>query len=195
MYEKILEEAKKKDGIITTSDVEKMNYSRMTLTNMVKDGLLVREDSGIYLTQDADYDEFYIFQLKHPNAIFSHNTALYFFNKTERTPIKIDVTVHNTYNASSFGDTYVVYYVKKEILNMGVTEVVSPQGQKVKCYNLERTVCDIIKNTKNIDIETRNKAIKECIRDKSFDGNLMYEYAKKMGIYKKLSTMMEVLIW
>ena len=80
MYEKILEEAKKKDGIITTSDVEKMNYSRMTLTNMVKDGLLVREDSGIYLTQDADYDEFYIFQLKHPNAIFSHNTALYFFN-------------------------------------------------------------------------------------------------------------------
>ena len=52
MYEKILEEAKKKDGIITTSDVEKMNYSRMTLTNMVKDGLLVREDSGIYLTQD-----------------------------------------------------------------------------------------------------------------------------------------------
>ena len=184
MYEKILEEAKKKDGIITTSDVEKMNYSRMTLTNMVKDGLLVREDSGIYLTQDADYDEFYIFQLKHPNAIFS----------TERTPIKIDVTVHNTYNASSFGDTYVVYYVKKEILNMGVTEVVSPQGQKVKCYNLERTVCDIIKNTKNIDIETRNKAIKECIRDKSFDGNLMYEYSKKMGIYKKLSTMMEVLI-
>lgn len=194
MYEKILEEAKKKDGIITTADVEKMNYSRMTLTNMVKDGLLVREDSGIYLTQDADYDEFYIFQLKHPNAIFSHNTALYFFNKTERTPIKIDVTVHNTYNASSFGDTYVVYYVKKEILNMGVTEVISPQGQKVKCYNLERTVCDIIKNTKNIDIETRNKAIKECIRDKSFDGNLMYEYAKKMGIYKKLSTMMEVLI-
>ena len=31
MYEKILEEAKKKDGIITTSDVEKMNYSRISI--------------------------------------------------------------------------------------------------------------------------------------------------------------------
>lgn len=126
--------------------------------------------------------------------IFSNNTALYFFGKTERTPFKMDVTVSNNYNASNIQDLVNIHRTTKEVLELGAIEVVSPQGQKVRCYNLERTVCDIIKNPKYIDLETRNKAIKQSIRDERFDSNLMFEYSKKMKVYKKVESYMEAII-
>lgn len=49
-------------------------------------------------------DEFYIFQLKNKNAIFSYNTAMYLFRASERTPDKIDVTVYMIKNAKSLKD-------------------------------------------------------------------------------------------
>ena len=57
---------------------------------------------------------------------------------------------------------------------------------QVKTYNLERTVCDIIKDKDSLDIEIRNKAIKNCIKSKEFNANKMFEYAKKMKIYEKV---------
>ena len=77
---------------------------------------------------------------------------------------------------------------------MGVTERKSPQGMKVKTYNLERTVCDIIKDNDSLDIETRNKAIKKCIKSKEFSASTMFEYAKKMNIYDKVKNYMEAII-
>jgi hypothetical protein len=59
---------------------------------------------------------------------------------------------------------------------------------------MERTVCDIINNKSNIDIETANKAIKKCIKSKEFNASRMFEYAKKMNIYDKVKNYMEAII-
>ena len=113
---------------------------------------------------------------------------------TERTPIKMDVTVYREYNPHRFKDFVNVYKVSKELYDLGVIEKKSPQGMKVKTYNLERTVCDIIKDKDSIDIEIRNKAIKKCIKNKEFNASKMFEYAKKMNIYDKVKNYMEAII-
>ncbi len=63
--------------------------------------------------------------------------------------------------------------VKKGGLNLGVTEMTFPFGMKIKVYDIERTICDIIKN-KNLSKPT--------------------QYAKAMNIEKKVSEYMEVLL-
>ena len=161
---------------------------------MEKEGIIERIERGIYVTKDFKYDEYYLFQLKYPKAIFSYNTALYFYEMTERTPIKMDVTVYREYNPHRFKDFVNVYKVSKELYDLGVIEKKSPQGMKVKTYNLERTVCDIIRDKESIDIEVRNKSIKNCIKSKEFNANLMFEYAKKMKIYDKVKNYMEAII-
>lgn len=195
MINKILKIMKKNNEIITPSQLEKKGISRVYLSRMEREGIIEKIDRGIYVTKDFKYDEYYLFQLKYPKAIFSYNTALYFYEMTERTPIKMDVTVYREYNPHRFKDFVNVYKISKELYNLGVTEKKSPQGMKVKTYNLERTVCDIIKDKDSIDIEIRNKAIKKAIKSKEFNASKMFEYAKKMNIYDKVKNYMEAIIW
>ena len=194
MINKILKIMKKNNEIITPAKLEEKGISRVYLSRMEEEGIIERIDRGIYVTKDFKYDEYYLFQLKYPKAIFYYNTALYFYEMTERTPIKMDVTVYREYNPHRFKDLVNVYKVSKELYNLGVTERKSPQGMKVKTYNLERTVCDIIKDNASLDIETRNKAIKKCIKSKEFSASRMFEYAKKMNIYDKVKNYMEAII-
>ena len=195
MYKKILKIMKNNNEIITPVQLEEKGISRVYLSNMEKEGIIERIERGIYVTKDFKYDEYYLFQLKYPKAIFSYNTALYFYQMTERTPIKMDVTVYREYNPHRFKDFVNVYKVSKELYDLGVIEKKSPQGMKVKTYNLERTVCDIIKDKDSIDIEIRNKAIKKAIKSKEFNASKMFEYAKKMNIYDKVKNYMEAIIW
>lgn len=195
MINKILKIMKKNNEIITPSQLEKKGISRVYLSRMEREGIIEKIDRGIYVTKDFKYDEYYLFQLKYPKAVFSYNTALYFYEMTERTPIKMDVTVYREYNPHRFKDFVNVYKISKELYNLGVTEKKSPQGMKVKTYNLERTVCDIIKDKDSIDIEIRNKAIKKAIKSKEFNASKMFEYAKKMNIYDKVKNYMEAIIW
>ena len=194
MIDKILKIMKKNNEIITPAQLEKKGISRVYLSRMEEEGIIERIGRGIYVTKDFKYDEYYLFQLKYPKAIFSYNTALYFYEMTERTPIKMDVTVYREYNPHRFKDLVNVYKISKELYNLGVTEKKSPQGMKVKTYNLERTVCDIIKDKDSLDIEIRNKAIKKAIKSKEFNASKMFEYAKKMNIYDKVKNYMEAII-
>lgn len=194
MYKKILKIMKNNNELITPAQLEEKGISRVYLSRMEEEGIIERIERGIYVTKDFKYDEYYLFQLKYPKAIFSYNTALYFYEMTERTPIKMDVTVYREYNPHRFKDFVNVYKVSKELYDLGVIEKKSPQGMKVKIYNLERTVCDIIKDKDSIDIEIRNKAIKKCIKNKEFNASKMFEYAKKMNIYDKVKNYMEAII-
>lgn len=194
MIDKILKIMKENNGIIMPSKLEEKGISRVYLSRMEKEGIIEKIDRGIYVTEDFKYDEYYLFQLKYPKAIFSYNTALYFYEMTERTPIKMDVTVCREYNPHRFKDLVNVYKVSKELYSLGIIEKKSPQGMKVKTYNLERTVCDIIKDKDSIDIEIRNKAIKKAIKSKEFNASKMFEYAKKMNIYDKVKNYMEAII-
>ena len=194
MYEKYISIINKNNGIITAKDAENKGISRMNLKKMTDNGVIERIEYGIYVTDKFVYDEYYLFQLKHKNSIFSYNTALYFYNMTERTPVKMDVTTKRSTNLSVYKDKINLYRVNENIIKLGVIKVKTPYGNVVNSYNIERTVCDIINNKANIDIEVANKAIKKCIRSEEFSANKMFEYAKKMKIYNKVKNYMEAII-
>lgn len=194
MEDKILKFMKDNKGIITTAQLEDYGISRVYLSKMVKENIIEKIDRGIYVTKDYEYDEYYLFQLKYPKTVFSYNTALYFYEMTDRTPIKIDVSISHNYNPHMFKNMVNVYRINEDIFELGIVEKKSPQGMKVRVYNLERTICDVIKDKNSIDIEIRNKAIKKAIKCKEFNASKMFEYAKKMNIYDKVKNYMEAII-
>ena len=157
-------------------------------------GSIERIEQGIYITDKFIYDEYYLFQLKHKNIVFSYNTALYLQEKTDRTPNKMDVTTTRNNSLAYCKDIANIYRVNQNILNLGKINVKNPTGKIVNAYNLERTVCDIICNKVNIDIETANKAIKNCIKSKEFNVNKMFEYSKKMKKYERVKIYIEAII-
>ena len=194
MIDKILKIMKDNNGIITSSQIESYGISRVYLSKMVEKNIIERIERGIYITKEYEYDEYYLFQLKYPRTVFSYNTSLYFYEMTERTPIKMDVAIPKNYNPHRFKNIVNVYRINDELFDLGIVYRKSPQGQNVKIYNLERTVCDIIKDKNSLEIEIRNKAIKKAIRSKEFNASKMFEYAKKMNIYDQVKNYMEAII-
>lgn len=194
MYENFIKTMNNNNGIITAKEALKQGISRMNLKKMTDLGMIKRLDYGTYVTDKFVYDDFYLFQLKHPNTVFSYNTALYFWGMTERTPSKMDVTTSTNNSLDYCKNEVNIYRVKKEILNLGKIQTKTSTGKTVNCYNLERTVCDIINNKKNIDIEVANKSIKNAIKSTGFKANLMFEYAKKLKVYDKVETYMEAML-
>ena len=194
MYEKYIEIINSNGGIITSKDANQKGISRTILSQMVKNDVLERIDRGIYATEQFIYDELYIFQIKHSNIIYSYNTALYLLNKTERTPEKMDITTTRNNSLGYCKDVANIHRVNDEIIDLGKIKVATNTGKEVFSYNLEKTIVDIIANRNVMSIELSNKIIGNCIKEKSFNVNLMFEYAKKMKVYDKVKNYMEAII-
>lgn len=87
-----------------------------------------------------------------------------------------------------------LYFVKNSILNLGKIEITSPFGMKIKVYDKERTICDIVKNRNNMDMEIFSKTIKNYIKSSNKNLNKLMKYAKELKIEKKMKEYMEVIL-
>ena len=179
---------------LTTKDVVNNNIPRAYLTKLVKENVIERVSRGVYVKKDVLVDEFVILQSKSKNAIYSNTTALYLYGFSNRIPIKYDITINNGYNGSlQKEDNVNLFYTKKELLDLGVINYKLDSGNVIRVYDLDKTICDIIKNKKKIDAEIFNKAIREYFYSKKKNTLKLYEYAKKMNIYNKVRNIFDVL--
>ncbi len=137
----------------------------------------------------------YRLQAKNQRIIFSHETALYLHDLSDRDPFRWSVTVPYGYNDSHLRKNGVkVYKVKKDLYSMGIIEGKTMYGRSIKIYNLERTICDIVRNRNNMDVAILNDAIKRYlnIRDKNIP--LLLRYANELGVQKIMRTYVEILL-
>jgi len=190
---RLIELMKSNNGMLTTKAVTEAGYPRVYLTHLIREGIIERVARGIYADINIFSDDYFAFQSTHPNAIFCHNTSLYFHNMTERTPNKLDVCVKAGTNSKHYGDSIRVFYASEKIHSLGIEKINSPFGCEVKCYNLERTLCDIIKNNRSIDQETRNKSIKEIIRSGQVNYEKLFTYAKALKCSRQINLILDLL--
>lgn len=183
-----------KNGYLTTREVNDNNIPRVYLTKLIKKNKIVRVGRGMYTQKNILPDEFVVLQSKSKYAIYSNTTALYLYGLSNRIPIKYDITIKNGYKGSLQNKENVnLFYIKNELLDLGAINYKLNSGNIIRVYDLERTICDIIKNKKKIDGEIFNKAIREYFYSKNKNTLKLYEYAKKMNIYNKVRDTFEVL--
>ena len=185
----------KHGDIITTSVVGKNNIHREYLNNLVKEGELERVSRGIYISPDVWEDRLLINQLKRSKMIYSHETALYLHDLTDRDPLKYVVTVPQGYNPSRLKEEgFIVHTIKKEWFELGLCTKKTSFGNEVKTYNRERTICDILRDRNNQDPAIINDSIKRYFSGKEKDLNKLMKYAKELRIESVLRTYSEVLL-
>lgn len=103
--------------------------------------------------KDAWIDPLMVAHMKCPNAVLSHDVALHFHTLIDREPMRPTLTIYSSYNASrlkKYG--YKIFFVKKELLDIGKTEVIDFDGNSVPMYDLERTICDLVRNRSSFEI-------------------------------------------
>jgi len=193
--EKIKNILEKNNGIIKAEDLNKENIARHYLNILQEKGEIVKLDRGIYARPDVWEDEMYILQAKYKKSIFSHETALYLHELTDRTPIYYRITIPNNYNPKNLKyENVKLNYAVNSLLEVGVTQMKTSFGNYIKCYDKEKTICDIIRNKENENIEIVTDALKMYVARKDKDLQLLMKYAKILKIEKKVREYMEILI-
>ncbi|WP_207640227.1 type IV toxin-antitoxin system AbiEi family antitoxin domain-containing protein [Butyrivibrio fibrisolvens] len=93
-------------------------------------------------------------------------------------------------------DEFKVFTVKKELLSIGKVIIDDSYGHKIPIYNLERTICDLVRSRSWFEIQDYKTALKSYIARKDKDLNKLMENAKSFRIDKKIREYMEViLLW
>lgn len=189
--EKIKELVENNTGVLLVKEAEKNNIHRQYIKQLEETGYLRKVSKGIYVKENKEVNEFFILGQKYKKGIFSHNTALYFYDLTDRTPIKLDMTFPSYITVHD--NSIKIHYIKEENHLLGLKEMKLQDGTSIQIYDMERTICDIIRDRNKIDPQIFNDAIKGYIKKKNKNLVLLYEYAEKFKIENILRNYMEVL--
>ena len=195
MYEQIGKLIKENNGIIRTSEVVKTGISKPTFYEYVKEMKMEQMAQGIYVAEDAWVDSMYLLHLQYGQAIFSHETALYLHDLSDREPLKYSVTVKSGYNASRLKQSEIkVYMVKKDLHELGKTRLQTPFGNMVTVYDMERTICDIVRSRSKIEIQTFQDALKQYVRRRDKNLPKLMKMASVFRVDYILRKYLEVLL-
>ena len=191
----IIMDALSNNSMVTTSQVLALGFSKQTLNNYVKAGLLERIRQGVYIAPDAVHDDMYTLMLRSESIIFSHESALFLHGLSERTPFRHTITMpSNKAVPGSIKDECLCFYVKPTWHKIGLTEKATTFRNLVRCYDVERTICDFLRTRKRCDEETVISAIKNYAAYDKKDLNRLSVYAEELKVAKELKKYMEVLL-
>lgn len=104
-------------------------------------------------------------QLRFPKGTFSDGTALFLHGYTDRTPLQLTMTFPRSYRATKArGAGIEVRICADEVLDLGRTSVKTSYGNKVRAYDLERTLCDVVRSQRIVDVQVVNPAMRQYAR-------------------------------
>lgn len=186
---------KQQDGLVLTRDAEAAGIPRYYLTVLAREGVIERVSHGIYVTPDTLGDDLYILQARSPQLIFSHETALYLHDLTDRDPITYSVTVPLGYHSQLLTDNGVqVYSVKKEWHELGVTETATIHGRPIRLYDAERTLCDLFRQRNKVDADLLNDSMKRYLARKEKNIPQLLRYAEQFRVSSPIRHYVEILL-
>ena len=173
------------DGVLNLKSLKEVNLSRQSIYNFIKRNSMEKVGPGIYIAKDVLEDEAYVLSLRCPKGVLSHDDALYYYGLVDREPMIHNITMYSGYK---------VYTVKRELLDLGKKTVINQFGHEIPMYDLERTVCDLVRNRSNFEIQDFNAALKSYVKRNDKDLNRLMFYAKTFRLEKIIKQYMEILL-
>ena len=194
-HEKLDSLFKQNNGIIKTAQVLESGITKPTFYAYVNQRGAEQIAHGIYALPDAWTDTMYLLHLRCKQAVFSHESALFFHDLTDREPTSYSITVKTGYNPTNLqADGVKVYTIKKELHNIGLRTMNTIFGNLVFVYDVERTICDLIRSRNEIEMQTYQQAIKQYVMCKNKDLRKLIHYASMFHVEKLLRQYLEVLL-
>lgn len=187
--------AKEHGGIIDTKTAAEHGISKAMLYKLCKNDKIHRIVKGQYILPDEMQDELLSISKRSDQIIFSHETALFLHGISDRTPFEHTITAPSDCTPSAaIKSECKVYYIKPELFEMGKSSLPTPAGNMVPVYDLERTICDVIRSRNKLGTETFLSALKMYAASTKKNLNKLNTYATQLRIANVLRQYLEVLL-
>ena len=183
------------DGMLQTSQAVARGIVKPIFYEYIKERKLEQVAHGIYVSEDTWIDAMFLLYLRCGQAVFSHESALFFHDLTDREPSPYAITVRRGYSTTRLkAEGLSVYTIKPELFDVGVSSGQTPFGHTVPVYDMERTICDLLRSRSRIEIQTFQGALKAYARRKDKNLRALMQYAGMFKVEKILRQYLEVLL-
>lgn len=180
------------EGIIRLKDIIDLGISKQYCLEFLKKNNYERIARGLYVSADLWVDDFYVLSYKYSKAVYSHETACYLLDMSDREPLYYSVTLPHGYKVDYLTKQGIkVYTSTNDRYQVGIIEVTTPNGHVVRCYDPERTICDIFRIS--IDPQDKQVAVKEYLKKYKNISKLM-QYAEIFKVDNKIKLYLEGLL-
>ena len=182
-------------GVLTTAAVTNAGISKTALSTFVLKNHYERVSHGVYLSPDAWPDSSYLLQLRCPKVIFSHDSALYLHDLTDREPPQITVTARTGYNPTHLTSCGVkVFTVKNDLFEIGLSTAFTIFNHQVQVYDMERTICDVLRSRRVMEAQVFYDALKLYARKERKNLYNLMRYAECFHVENLVRQYMGVLL-
>lgn len=180
----------KHGGIMRTSELCATGLNSRQILRLVTSDVLSKVKVGFYqLTEQSVPDEVVIARL-FPTAIIYLESALLYYAYTDRIPATWQLAVDKNISKPQFNIAYppvTPYYIEGKYIQIGVYEF-EVRRVKIRIYDKERTICDVLRYANKMDREVVNTAIQRYVKDKDRNIHRLMEYAQQLRVSEKVKT-------
>jgi predicted transcriptional regulator of viral defense system len=182
-------------GMLRTRELyaEKIFYK--DVQQLVSDGLIEKIRYGYYQWVDDDNpSEARLVNQLFPDGILNMDTALFFHGYSDRTPLAWHIAVSKDSGKSRFKIDYPFvrpYFVEPPLLDVGLTSG-DIDGNQMRIYDKERTMCDCLRYRNKMDREIFHKAIRSYVNDTSKNIPRLMKYADILRVTEPVKNLIGV---
>lgn len=182
-------------NVMTTAELLEAKLYYADIKQLLDEGFIERIRRGYYhWIKDGKIREIEIINSLFPNAVLCMETALFYYKYSDRNPAEWNFAIDRNVSKLRTNIDYPfikVYRLKSEIVTLGET-IGEIDSTKVRIYDRDRTICDVLKNMNKMDKEIFNKAIQGYVNDSKKNIPNVMMYAKKLHVEKKVKELIGV---
>lgn len=183
------------DYVMTTAQLSAVKLYYRDIQRMLNDGLIEKIKRGYYhWINSYGKDETVIINRLFPDGVLCMDTALFYYKYSDRQPAEWHITIDKNTSRQRTQIEYPLikaYRVESELLTLGEANG-EIDSQKVRIYDRDRTICDVLRNMNKMDKEIFNKAIQGYLKDPKKNIPNLMQYAKALRVQKRVKDIIEV---
>jgi len=171
-----------------TKELNEQGINDYAITKLVAENILKKTYQGVYQLVDSNKIKLTDINVIVENGIISMTSAAFYYNLTDGETGYITVTLNRDQKPPKMPESiFNYYYTTSSLYSLGL-QVIDQNGHKIKIYDIERTVCDIIKHRTKYEVGFANSILENYINLKQKDMVKLFDYAKKMRVYNTIIT-------
>lgn len=183
-----------KQGIVfRTKDLNEQGITNYLITKMIGEGVLKKVYQGVYTLGDINHLKMTDINVIVENGIVSMTSAAYYYKLMSGEEGKITITLNREQKPPKLPyDLFVYYYTTSKFFDLGL-EVIDQDNRKLKIYDIERTVCDMIRHRSKYELTIIREVIENYLERDDRDIEKLMLYAKQLRVYNVLVQYLEIL--
>ncbi len=183
------------DYIMTTAQLNRDKLYYRDIQELLEKGFIEKIRRGYYhWIEDYGRSEVVIINRLFPDAVLCMETALFYYKYSDRNPAEWNIAIDKNASRQRLKIDYPfikAYRVEPSLLSLGETGG-KIDFEKIRIYDRDRTICDVLRNMNKMDKEIFNKAVQNYVKDPKKNISNLMEYAKVLRVQKRVKDLIGV---